>query len=225
MEVARKDDCLMQPVDRFWAIENFGVTPDSKAYMSVENKKGLAFMEQSVKTEGGRYQVVLPWKQYPPFLPYNRPMAEQRLQAFKKSFLQDGELSGNYKATMEQYLVQDHTRRVPQNEPHAEDKPLCYLPHHPVFNKPSTVTQNTEEHTGPDLTNSIVGVLTRFREKQLALSADIECMFHQVRVPPVVQDAFRFFWWPDGNLSDEPIDHRCNIVAELFQLCIEKDSR
>ena len=112
------------------------MTPDSKACMSVENKKGLAFMEQSVKTEGGRYQVVLPWKQYPPFLPYKRPMAERRLQAFKKSFLQDGKLFGNYKATMEQYLVQHHTIRVPQNELHAEDKPLWYLPHHPVFNKP-----------------------------------------------------------------------------------------
>ena len=224
VEVAREDDCLMQQVERFWAIENFGVTPDSKPCMSVEDKKALAIMEQSVKLEGGRYQVALPWEKYPPFLPYNRPMAERRLQALKNRFIQDGELFGNYKATMEQYLDKDHARRVPQNELHAEDKQLWYLPHHPVFNKPGKTrvvfdcaakhrgtSLNDQLLTGPDLTNSIVGVLTRFREEQVALSADVECMFHQVRVPPADQDAFRFLWWPDGDLSKEPVDHRMEV--------------
>ena len=36
----------------------------------------------------------------------------------------------------------------------------------------------------PALTNSIIGVLMRFREEQVALSADIECMFHQIREAP-----------------------------------------
>ena len=70
---------------------------------------------------------------------------------------------------------------------------------------------NDQLLTGPDLNNSIVGVLTRFREEQVALSADIDCMFHQVRVPPADQDAFRFLWWPDGNLSDESVDHRMEV--------------
>ena len=89
VEVAREDDCLVQQVERFWEIENFRVTPDSKPCMSVEDKKALTIMEKSVKLEGGRYQKALPWKQYPPFLPYNRPMAERRLQALKKRFIQD----------------------------------------------------------------------------------------------------------------------------------------
>ena len=33
---------------------------------------------------------------------------------------------------------------------------------------------NDQLLTGPDLTNSVVGVLMRFREEQVALSADIE---------------------------------------------------
>ena len=113
VEVAREDDCHTQQVERFWAIENFGVTPDSKPCMSVEDKKALTIMEKSVKPEGGRYQVALPWKQYPPFLPYNRPMAERRLQALKKRFIQDGELFGNYKATMNNTLT-----RIMQEEYH-----------------------------------------------------------------------------------------------------------
>ncbi|XP_078372656.1 uncharacterized protein LOC144656297 [Oculina patagonica] len=224
-EVERKDDdCLMQQLERFWAVENFGVVPNCKASMSVEDKRALAIMEQSVEIEGGHYQVALPWRQYPPFLPFNRSMAERRLQMLKKRLQQDGELFENYKATMEQYLTKGHGKRVPLDEVHTRDKPLWYLPHHPVMNKPGKThvvfdcaakykgtSLNDQLRTGPDLTNSVVGVLTRFREEQVALSADIECMFHQIRVAPADQDAFRFLWWPDGDLTQEPVDHRMEV--------------
>jgi len=48
--------------------------------------------------------------------------------------------------------------------------------------------------TGPDLLNSLFGVLQRFRLYRVALSADIEGMFHQVRVPTADSDALRFLW-------------------------------
>ena len=51
----------------------------------------------------------------------------------------------------------------------------------------------------------------RFREEQVALSADIECMFHQIRVAPDDRDAFRFLWWPNGDLTQQPIDHRMEV--------------
>ena len=106
----------------------------------------------------------------------------------------------------------------------AHDKPLWYLPHHPVFNKPGKTrvvfdcaakyggtSLNDQLLSGPDLTNSIVGVLTRFRENPVALAADIECMFHQVRVPPADRDAFRFLWWPNSDHSQDPVDHRMEV--------------
>lgn len=34
----------------------------------------------------------------------------------------------------------------------------------------------------PDLTNSLVGVLMRFCKEVVAVTADVEVMFHQVRV-------------------------------------------
>ena len=85
----RKDeDCLMQQVERFCAIENYGLAGDSNMCMSVEDKKALAIMERTVKHDQGHYQVALPRRQYPPFLPYNRPMAERRLQVRKRRLLQ-----------------------------------------------------------------------------------------------------------------------------------------
>ena len=215
----------MQQVERFWAIENYGLAGDSNVCMSVEDKKALAIMERSVKLDQGHYQVALPWRQYPPFLPYNRPMAERRLQVLKRRFLQDEKLFESYKTTMEEYIAKGHARKVPCNEVHVDDKrPLWYLPHHPVLNRPGKTrvvfdctakyggtSLNAQLLTGPDLTNSIVGVLMRFREERVALLADIECMFHQVRVPPDYQVAFRLLWWLDGDLNQQPVDHRMEV--------------
>ena len=64
---------------------------------------------------------------------------------------------------------------------------------------------------GPDLTNSLVGVLMRFRQESVALMADVEAMFHQVRVKPGDCSAMRFLWWPDGDLDSEPEEHMMTV--------------
>ncbi|XP_078493204.1 uncharacterized protein LOC144748755 [Ciona intestinalis] len=64
---------------------------------------------------------------------------------------------------------------------------------------------------GPDLVNGLVGVLTRFRKESVAVLADIEAMFHQIRVRPADCDALRFLWWPEGDLTVEAKPHRMPI--------------
>ena len=104
--------------------------------MSLEDKKALRTMEQSVKLQDGHYQVALPWRAFPPFLPYNRSLAERRLRMLTRRFLQDNELFKNYKGTMEKYVADGHARRVPPEELHVKDRPLWYLPPHHVLNQP-----------------------------------------------------------------------------------------
>jgi len=195
-------------------IENCGVIPDSNSSMSVEDKKALAIMQTSAKIVDGHYEIALPWRKQCPQLANNRCIAERRLYGLKTRFQQDNDLFKIDKVTMESYLDKKHARRVPDDELIVDDKPLWYLPHHPVFNKPGKArvvfhcvakcrgtSLNDQLLSGSDLTNSIVGVLSRFREDPVALAADLECMFHQVRVPPADRDAFRFLWWPDSNLN------------------------
>lgn len=67
---------------------------------------------------------------------------------------------------------------------------------------------------GSDLTNRIVGVLSRFRQDAVGLMADIHSMFHQVRVEPKDCDALRFLWWPGGDLSTELVEYR--MVKHIF---------
>ena len=47
---------------------------------------------------------------------------------------------------------------------------------------------------GPDLLQSLIGIIFRFREKKIALTADVEAMFLQVKVPPADCKVLKFLW-------------------------------
>ena len=70
---------------------------------------------------------------------------------------------------------------------------------------------NDQVLQGPDLTNKLVGVLLRFREGPVAMMADIEGMFHQVRVTPEDCDVLRYLWWPDGDMDQAPEVYRMKV--------------
>jgi hypothetical protein len=53
---------------------------------------------------------------------------------------------------------------------------------------------NKQLHTGPDLTNRLLGVLLRFRQHEIAIVADIRVMFHQVRLNQADANMVRFLW-------------------------------
>lgn len=74
---------------------------------------------------------------------------------------------------------------------------------------------NEELLQGPDLTSSQIGVVTRFRREPVVIMADIEAMFHQVRVPPDDVDLLRFLWWPQGDMSQAPCEYRMKV--HLFE--------
>jgi len=60
---------------------------------------------------------------------------------------------------------------------------------------------------GPDLSCNLLGVLCRFRQNQVAIVADIECMFYQVKVRPQGRDYLRFLWWPGGDFTKLPEEY------------------
>ena len=116
---------------------------------------------------------------------------------------------------MELYLKKGHAQKIPLDEFNT-NATKWYLPHHPVLNprKPSkllvvfdcaakskSVSLNYALMQGRDLIKSLVGVRIRFRKEQVAITADIEFMFHHVCVHPSHCHALRFLWWSQGDLS------------------------
>ena len=103
---------------------------------------------------------------------------------------------------------------------------MWYIPHHDVHNvhKPDKVrvvfncpvkfrgtSLNEQLLQGPDLTNSLFGVLLRWRQEPVAIMADIEAMYYQVRVHDDDCDMLRYIWWPDGDISKEPEVYRMKV--------------
>ena len=64
---------------------------------------------------------------------------------------------------------------------------------------------------GPDLTNSLVGVLCRFRKELIAFMCDLEAMFHQFKVKEEDRDNLRFYWWENGNITKTPVQYRMTV--------------
>lgn len=55
---------------------------------------------------------------------------------------------------------------------------------------------NSQLLQGPHLTSSLLGVVTRFRQEPVALMADVQAMFHQVKVAQKDRDFLQFFGGP-----------------------------
>ncbi|XP_052268802.1 uncharacterized protein LOC127870186 [Dreissena polymorpha] len=105
-----------------------------------------------------------------------------------------------------------------QNQPYAVRSRLGWVVRGPVQSTTDThigndVNINFSQSHGvllqqqlerPDFVNSLVGVLCRFRQERVAIVADIEAMFHQVRVCEHDCQALRFLWWPGGDISATP---------------------
>ena len=101
-----------------------------------------------------------------------------------------------------------------------------YLPHHGVYHpkKPGKIrvvfdcSAEFEGHSlnrqllqGPDLTNSLLGVLCRFRQEPVVFACDIEGMFHQVKVDEEHRDYLRFLWWDQGDTTKETAEYRMSV--------------
>ena len=60
--------------------------------------------------------------------------------------------------------------------------------------KSNDVSLNYNLRTGPDLLNSLMSILLRFRKFPFAIVGDIESMFNQVRLTKEDREATRFLW-------------------------------
>ena len=111
-----------------------------------------------------------------------------------------------YEDTLEKDLLNRYVTKV---DPDTEDSDsiASFLPHHPVTNenKPGEVQRvanassvlqgqslNSNLLKGPDLLSNLTGIILRFKEDNIALSADIEQMFMKVKVTPEDRKYLRF---------------------------------
>lgn len=188
----------------------------------------MNMMEKTITKVDGHYQMGLLWKDENVQLPNNRAVAEIRLKHLKRRLEKNPTLKMKYLAILDDYKEKNYAQKLTRDETVKKIGKTWYLPHHPVTNprKPEKVRMvfdaaskfenislNDQLVHGPDLTNSSVGVLIRFRQNPVALIADIEGMFHQVKVQPSDCDALRFLWW-DSEDEDLPVEYK--MLVHIF---------
>ena len=196
--------------------------------MSKDDHQFISMVSQSAILEDGHYSVCLPLRKKSLCMPNNRAVAEQRVLNLRKRFSRDVKFYEEYVAFMDDLLKKGYAVKLDGVEHKPTEGRTWYLPHHgvrhPTKKKLRVVfdcganfqgtTLNQQLLQGPDLTGSLVGVLLRFRQETVAVMADVEAMFHQVRVSSEDTDLLRFLWWPDGNYELDLVEHK--MLVHIF---------
>ena len=200
---------------QFWKVEGPEALVQEKRGLSFEDKRVVELWEESIQHSDG-HVLPIPFRQRPPYLPPNRVMAEKRLESLHRRLSRDASLHAAYTGFMEDLFEKGYAEKVKEDEVDKSEM-VWYLPHHNVVNpkKPDKVrivfdckathqgvSINSQVMQGPDLMNSLFGVLLRFRQFPVAIMSDVEAMNHQVRVQDC--DVLRFLWWPCGDLKSQP---------------------
>ena len=219
--ISFSNSCVEEELQRLYNNE-FGDLTDETGSMSREDQMALSVVAKS-RYRHEQFEVPLPWRPGADTLPNNREMVEKRLEGLKRRLWRNPQLKSRYFEVMQRNIDLGYVERLEKPTHHER---IWYLPHHPVVNpkKPEKTrvvfdcaakyrghSLNDRLLQGPDWTTSLIEVLCRFRLGTIAVSADIQEMFLQVKVPTEHRDALRLLWWPDNNMDKTPMEYRLTV--------------
>ncbi len=220
-----KEIVTPEALNKMFEVE-FSERRDDGHFLSQEDKCFLQKMDDGIKHIGGHYQMPLPFRDDNIMMPSNKKQAVLRAEWLKKKLVKNEDFHEDYTTFMHDIFYKNYARKIPSTFPPPKQGQVWYLPHHGIYHakKPRKIrvvfdcsakfegtSLNDKLLQGPDMTNSLIGVLTRFREEQAAFMGDIEGMFHQVRVDEEHRDFLRFLWWPDGDLTKDLEEYQMKV--------------
>ena len=222
---SRQEDALDKQVQQFWNLDTGQYLAGGVPQMSIEDRAVVQRWSESIKLEDEHYVLEIPFKGEKPLLPDNRVVAERRLMSLGRRLSRDEELLQRYRAEIDKLIEKGFAEKVEEDDA-GPSGGTWYLPHHCVLNenKPGKcrvvfdcaaefdgTSLNKSVHQGPDMTNKLIGILLRFREGQVGMMADVEAMYHQVRVPVEQRDVLRFLWFKNGDVQQKPEAFRMTV--------------
>ncbi|XP_042244222.1 uncharacterized protein LOC121880779 isoform X1 [Thunnus maccoyii] len=164
--------------------------------VSQDDLKFLSKLRGNItQKDNGHYEMPLPFKEERPKLPNNKTCAIHRLNCLERRLKKDQRYYKDYVKFMDDIISRGDAEKVPEDE--IDNSPVWYIPHHGIYHpqKPGKIrvvfdcsakyqetSLNDHLLTGPDLTNTLVGVLCRFRKGYIAVMCNVERMFHQFHV-------------------------------------------
>ena len=216
-------------IERMFELEYVELTQGDIS-LSVEDKRFLEICSDSFRVdEDNHIELALPLRKENLQMPNSRQYALCRLRTLKRKFLNDPTTWNKYKEFINDMILEGHAELVPDNEISRKNEGnnrVWYIPHFGIYHpkKPEKlrvvfdcaakfhgVNLNENLLSGPDLNNTLLGVLLRFRMESVAVIADIKGMFHQVRVVESDRDLLRFLWFKDNDINSDPVEMRMRV--------------
>ena len=206
----------INPVDLsdFWTTESMGVQIDpcvcDATKLSQLDRKEKIMLENSARKVGNQWMIPYPWKRNIAELPDNKEQATKRLESTERRLLKNPEEAAAYNQKIIEMEEMNFARKLTEKEIEDHKGPVHYIAHHAVHRPDSTSTPvrivfnsssayhgrvlNDYWRKGPDLLNDLFGIILRFREKEVAVTADISKMYHRVLIPEEDKHVHRFLW-------------------------------
>lgn len=210
-----QDDKLEAQMKSFFDIESFGVRAAPKL-LGKKEARAMDILQSTTRKVGDRYEAGLLWAEDSPQLPDSKEMCTSRAKSLCARLKNDPELSRKLEALLDDYKKKGYCREIAALPAYG---PTWYLPVFPVVNekKPEKVrlvwdaaatvegrSLNSFLLSGPDLLSPLHEVFMRFRERKVAVTADVCEMFHRVYIRKEDRDAQRFLWMsPTTNAMTE----------------------
>lgn len=218
---ASRTEDIEQMIKNHFDIESIGVQPRRPS--NDADGRALAVLERTTRRMAdGRIESGLLWKSDEETLPYNRDQALVRLKSIERKLNRNVEHKKEYAAQLDHLVECGYAEEAPSTTTPGR---TFYLPHfavtHPTKKKMRIVfdaaarfggkSLNDALLSGPDLLQSLFGVLLRFRQGPVAVVADIKEMFLQIRIRQEDRDSLRYLW-RGGDANNEIKAYRMTSV-------------
>ncbi|XP_076733061.1 uncharacterized protein LOC143413643 [Maylandia zebra] len=200
---------LRQNVEKLWQLDVLPFRSEKEVTRSKQDKEALELLQKTterVQVDGvARYATPLLRRRDSTKLRTDHDAVMALLRSTEKRLIKDPDLAAVYNAEIHKLEQAGYVRKLTPEEANLTDE-SWFIPHHIVHhnNKPRIVFNcsfqyrqdclNDQLLPGPTLGPSLIGVLLRFREHPVAVSGDIQGMFHQVRLLPHDRPLLRFVW-------------------------------
>ncbi|XP_055612957.1 uncharacterized protein LOC129759509 [Uranotaenia lowii] len=204
-------DELHELVKLSFNVDNISTTPTIP--LSQQDQRAMSILEHTTRRVGDHFETGLLWIDDEVILPDAFNMALRRLECLERRMNRNPKLKENLHRQIEEYVSKKYVHKATNDElEHANTKRTWYLPLGAVINpkKPekvriiwdaaaevSGVSLNKNLLKGPDLLSSLPGILFQFRLFHVAVSSDVQEMFHQIQIRPEDRNAQRFLWRSD----------------------------
>ena len=184
-----------------------------------EDLKLIQVLDNGTRPIDGHYEIPPPLRDDNVRFPNNRLQSEKRFTYLQRKMSRNHQFKNDYMNFMKELMSKGYAT---ESIAAAENGKCWYLPHHGVYkrNEPGKIRvvfdlsaefQGTSINKSllpvPDLANQVVGVLLRFGEETVAVTGDIEAMYHQVKIPVEQRSFLRFLWWKNSDPQNKIVDH------------------